>query len=739
MLEKFDKIYNLLANSARLFVTFLFFHILELSVAQSQRITPYFSTISEIPLYRGNQTLLIGDFNGDGLEDIGSYGNGIISIIYNMGDLNNFSVKYFETESKNFKAVVGDINSDNIDDIVYLDSEIKFLRSYLGSANDTLISKWKFKVDDIYTKIKLEDINNDNKKDIILYGKKNLGLTILPGKGDGTFKYPITILDDYFFSEIQICNCSEDNLPDIFAVNWIENKILYFTSYAPLKYLAPAIYSFSNEPISINNFYLNEDEIADLFVLFEDRSTISTFVGDNLGNYLLKDKLTLNYKIDKYVISNFGSDLRNILVTLSRQNKQFSIILKDNFYKFREEIVYSSISEISDFALYKFSNSGFYNLVGLSEKSKKIYLIQNGKEPQTDITASKYISIPMPGAIFTCDLNNDNLPDLIVSSNSNYNTSCYINQGNRSFGGMLSLKGFPNNIMTLAVIQNNDNGLQFLTTHEDIPTINLVSFNVTDFSSFYYPISGITQPNILSIKKLNQNKNTGLDFYVASYSENLKGLELYNYKQFDKYKFTETTLDNGIKDLVGISVNDLNYDGVPDYLYLSRTSRKSLILGAQILDSNYNRIKKIKYFEIADTSIVNYHLITKDLNKDKHLDLILYSPQKMELLISLYNVKDSVFNKPHQKIENINLGSLNNLQFCDLDNDDNLDLLIGNIYTQTLQVYFNKGDGTFSAPVTLMGIYEISSFVANDFDRDSFIDIALVYKEGYVKIIYGQK
>lgn len=739
MSKSFNSAYKITINSARLFVTLLFIHILELSIAQSQRITPYFSTISEIPLYRGNQNLIIGDFNGDGYQDIGSYGNGVIAIFYNFDELNNYSIKYFETESKNFKAVVGDINSDNIDDIIYLDSDKKFIRTYLGADKDTIISKWKFKLDDIYTKIKLEDINNDKKKDIILYGKKNLGLTILLGKGDGTFKYPKVIFDEYFFSEIQICNCSEDNIPDIFAVNWIENKILYFTSYAPLKYLSPAIYSFSSEPIVIDNFQLNDDEIIDLLVLLEDGSTVLTFLGDNLGNYSLNDKITLDYKIDKYLISNLNHNLSNKLILLNKPKHFFSVLGKDNSQKYREEFVYSTISEFSDFKLYDANNSGLYDLIGVSENDKKIYILQNALKPETNISELKYVSMPQPGTLFTIDLNNDKNLDLILSSNDDYSTACYLNQGNRHFSGMISLKGFPKNINNLFLVNYTENELQFLTTQEVMPTIYLVSFDLKDYSTDYYPVSGVAKPKIFPVKMLNHEKNSGLDFIVSSYQENSKGLEVFHYRQINKYKYSENILNNIEKDIIGFAVCDLDFNSTTDYLYLRRSSKMNLMLGAYIIDSNYNITNNKKYFEFTDTVTTNYHLITKDINNDNFLDLIIYSPQKMELLISLFNISDTAFRKPHQKIENINLGSLNNIQFCDLDNDDRIDLLIGNIYTQTLQVYFNKGDGTFSLPVTLMGIYEISSFVAGDFDSDKYTDIALVYKDGYLKIVYGQQ
>lgn len=739
MLERNKSAYIMAVAPARLFFTFLFLHILELSIAQSQRITPYFSTITDVPIYRGNKYLIIGDFNGDGYQELGAYGNGVIAIIYNLNSEAHNTVKYFETESKNFIATVADINLDNIDDIVYIDSEKKFLRAYLGSEKDTIISKWKFKLDDIYTKIKLEDINNDDINDIILYGKKNLGLTILLGKGDGTFRYPKTLFDEYFFSEIQICNCSEDNIPDIFAVNWVENKILYFTSYAPLKYLSPAIYSFSSEPIAINNFYLNDDEIMDLFVLLEDGSTFLTLLGDNLGNYLLNSKMTLNYKIDKYLITEFNNYLNNKLIVLNKQNQLFSVLDRDKYLKYREEVVYSTISEFSDIELYNVPNSNRMVLVGLSEKGKKIYLIQNQEVPGIEYSTLKYVSMPKPGTIFSYDLNNDRYPDLILSSNNDYNTSCYINYGDRSFSGMLNLKGFPKNITSLSYLQYKENNIQFLTTHESIPTVNLVAFNVSDFTSVYYPISGIVQPNILSIRKENQSKSTVLDFIVSSYTENSRALDVLHYKQHNKYKFSENFINTFGKDIIGIAVYKMGLNNSTDYIYVKRISKSNLILGSYFLDSNYNVIDNKKYFEFTDTNTINYHVITNDINNDDFLDLILYSPQRMELLISLYNPKDASFNKPHQRIENVNLGSLNNLQFCDFDNNNGLDLLIGNLYTQTLQVYFNKGNGTYSSPETIMGIFEISSFVADDFDRDSLIDIALVYKDGYLRIVYGQK
>ncbi|RCK77298.1 MAG: hypothetical protein IGBAC_1607 [Ignavibacteriae bacterium] len=722
-------------NSFRLFTTLLFLNILELSLAQAQRITPYFSTISEIPIYRGNQNLLVGDFNGDGFQDVCSYGNGIISIIYNSENL-EWKIKYIETDSKNFIATVDDINSDDITDILYLDPTLKQLRVYLGSRNDTIINKWRYKLEDSYSKIITADINNDGKKDIILFGKKNLGLTVLTGRGDGTFRYPQNILQDYFFSDVLLCNCSEDDIPDIFAVSWIDNKLLYFTSYAPMKYLSPSIISFNNEPVSFKTFYLNDDDFIDIIILLEDRQTIMTYLGDNLGNFIFKDKLSLPFKIDKYFLTDANQLLNNSLIVFNKQNNLFAVLTKNNSSKFKEEVVYSIGADATDFDLYQPINSDTFHIVVSSEKNKKLYLLQNALISYNITPQTKYLTMPFPDNIFSYNLNNDGYTDIILSSNGDYYSSLYTNNSQGRFSGMINLKGFPKNINSLFFSKYIDNKYYAITTHNSVPSVNLSILNPNDLTSVYYPVSGIPNPELQYIKTRTDG---GIEFFLSSYENDSRYVNLYYYKQLEKYKFFEKSINSFGGNIVGITMIDLNDDDYPDYLYLKRNYKNTIALIGSILDSNYNIIRNKKYFEIQDTSSTRYLLIKKDLNNDNYQDLIFYSPDKLELSLSLYNPIDSLYTKPHQKFDNIKLSSTNGLQFCDFDLNDKIDLIIGNLYTQTLQVYFNHGDGKFSSPETIMGIYEINSFLANDFNYDSLIDIALVYKDGFLKIIYGQK
>ncbi len=736
MIEKLNTFFKALNNSLRLFATLLFLHILELSFAQAQKITPYFSTISEIPLYRGNKNLLVGDFNGDGFQDICSYNNGIISIIYNSGDFNNWNIKYYETDNKKFIASVDDINSDGMSDIIYLDPGTKQLRVYLGAKQDTLINRWKFKLEDSFSNFIIADINGDNKKDIILFGKKNLGLTVFQGKGDGTFRYPQNILQDYFFSYITICNCSEDDIPDIFAINWIDNKILFFISYSPMKYLSPSVISFNIEPISLQTLYINDDDFVDLAVLLEDKQTIVTFLGDNLGNYFFKDKIYSNNTIDKFFINGKNNLSYNTLILFNKPYNLFSIMVKNNFFKYNEDVVYSIGTDASDFELiFRTINSDIFDIVVSSEKNKKLYLLQNNQYSNNPkLIETKYLTMPFPENIFLVDLNNDKNPDILLSSSSNYSCGLYINN-NGQFSGMVNLKEFPKNIENIYLGQIDNGRYYSITTHTGIPSVNLGYIDSTYFQSNFYPVAGIPNPEILYVK---DKSNGEIEFFLLSSENDSKYVNLYYYQQLGKYKFIEKLITSLGENLLGVTMLDLNYDEHPDYLYLKKNYRNNIILMSSTLDSNYNILNNKKHFEIQDTSITKYFIIKEDINNDDYIDLLFYSPGQMKLILSLYNTADSLFNKPHQIIENVKLNSLNNLQFCDFDRNNMIDLIIGNSYTQTLQVFFNKGNGHFSNPETIMGIYEISSFLAKDLNNDSHIDLALVYKDGFLKIVYGQ-
>ena len=127
----------------------------------------------------------IGDFNGDGIPDIVSAPHGGIAISLGNGD-----GTFMTTLIPNVDPVdginafgVGDFNGDGICDLLVDDEDTGNLTMLLGKGDGTFSVGQNLKFNSVT--IAVADFNGDGKIDVALSG--NATTTILLGNGDGTF------------------------------------------------------------------------------------------------------------------------------------------------------------------------------------------------------------------------------------------------------------------------------------------------------------------------------------------------------------------------------------------------------------------------------------------------------------------------------------------------------------------------------------------------------------------------
>ncbi len=724
-------------DSRRFIYTIIVLKFLEYSITFSQHQYSSFSIIQELQLRRGTQNLLTGDFNGDGVADLAAYSSKSLSTIIAIEDSIQWEIKHYRMVSEIKHLAVGDFNQNGISDLAYIGQQNNDLRIYLCQS-DTILYKWKYNLTEEFDIIQVADINNDGKMDILLCGKRFLGITAFLGRGDGTFKHPQNILSDYSFSHISVSDYNHDELPDIFAINWVSNEVLYFSAYAKMKYSCPSAITFIDEPAKIIPGNLNGDEKIDFVMTFQEKKQLHTFIGDGLGSFTIHQIIELSDLPDKIYLNDLDNSGSVDLLFFSRSKKYISLWLKDSLGFFMEKAVFSAGVKPHDFEIFRHRYTLFFDMALTDIQNNKIRFVQNSFIPIEKSNELKFISGLEPTSLIAYPINYNTVPDLFCA-NYGYNSISYLkNKGDGTYEGIVNLKIAEKYPWLIKVFNREKQWFTLLTYHQNPSTISITDFNSANYSYSNYSLSTISNIDILNMQ-LSANNNF-MKFVVAGYDPPSKYFELSYYEQISKTRFIESDLTSTVSSQsLGFFLKDLNKDGIDDYLYFQDNSNNKITLCATFMSGNKKAIRQKYYFSIADTNKGKYLFFLNDLNNNKRDDLIIYSVENKELLLSL-NQGDTTFLLPHQRISTVRLNYRNDIQFADIDNDKQMDIVIANRHTKTLQAYIGRGDGSFSLPNRLMSIEGVSSFVISDFDNDGVFDYAMTYNtEGYIKIIYGQK
>jgi len=157
-----------------------------LAMAQVQ-----FSGPTNYPVGTSPLGAAVGDFNGDGKQDLAvvNTGSANVSILLGNGD-GTFqpAVNYSVGGSPGY-VVVGDFNGDGKLDLAVSNGLV--VNILLGNGDGTFKSPKNYKVHGLANDVYVADFNGDGKPDLLTVNTSNGNISVLLGKGDGTFQAPI--------------------------------------------------------------------------------------------------------------------------------------------------------------------------------------------------------------------------------------------------------------------------------------------------------------------------------------------------------------------------------------------------------------------------------------------------------------------------------------------------------------------------------------------------------------------
>ena len=149
--------------------------------------TPNIVTNLRLPTFR--RAVGVADFNGDHIPDIAAtnYDSADVSILLGRGDGSFDPQRRFDATAAPFDLDIGDLNGDGVPDLVVADASSMpgiTVAALLGRGDGSFQPQRSFRLamplaDNIpWTAIRIADLNQDGKADVILSGAAMHGVSI---------------------------------------------------------------------------------------------------------------------------------------------------------------------------------------------------------------------------------------------------------------------------------------------------------------------------------------------------------------------------------------------------------------------------------------------------------------------------------------------------------------------------------------------------------------------------------
>jgi hypothetical protein len=762
-----------------------------------------FATVLQFSTGIGSRpfAIAIGDVNNDKHPDIltANVDSGSISILFGDDNVTFSKLNVFLTgyNSGPISIALADFNSDNCLDIAITNIIAGNLAVYLGDGIGSFVTETTYSFGSIsephYAII--ADFNHDDRYDIAVSVYGNDELVLFFGYGNGSFQVTRTFHTGFGSRPwgIAVADFNNDKQLEIVVALEGSGQIAILTQYFAADFANQATYSTGSapQPYSIAIGDLNNDNRSDIIVANSGTDNLEIAFG--LGNGTFESQMMYSTGIDshpQYVITgDVNNDHYLDIIIASSKHDSISVIMGYGNSTFAAKTVYSTGdgSLPSAVVIADLNNDNRSDLIVTDTGTDSISNFM-GYDYALFETPKTYRSVNNlgPSAIVTGDFNSDNYLDIAAVFLTSGTVGILLGYGNGSFDDMMTYPQEIDSLLTALAVGdvNSDGKLDIVVA--DGGSNNIIILlgygNGCFATSMTFSTGNGSDPYAIAIVDLN--KDGRLDVAVTNSNSNNVGILLgYGNGSFATVMTYPT--GNGSSP-VAIITGDFNKDDQLDIAVANRdTSNIGILLGfgngsfanqvtystcpfcepcsivvidltgdnqLAIITANYNQNAigifvgygdgtfRVMQGQSAGSGSSPVYVTLGDFNNDNRLDIAIVNYGTNNVLV-YFGFGNGVFyvGDPYSTGNGSGPGSL---AIGDFNNDNRLDFVTANFWTDDIAVFFGYGNAPFGGITS----YYIDSgsqpyaAATGDFNGDAELDIVITnYGTNNVGIMLGAK
>lgn len=631
-------------------------------------------------------------------------------------------------------------------------AEIKPVRSNSHPTNPYIFPEPQISLDSNVKKV--ADVNRDGYLDIVgkswFYdssGKFNYRISVLLGKGDGTFDNYENFVeksDAYDILSIELGDFNGDCYPDIAVTRSWPCELSLFLNNGDGSFTEKSVYGIEDRSAFLTGKF-DEDEYEDI-VVYNSSGKVTLYKGHGDGTFSVPVTLIIDSSyanlIDMTVL-DLNEDGRTDLVaimgepsswgTTTLQGREIVLLMGSRQEDFIQSSVYivDDNQNIAGVVAGDYNGDGHGDIAALRQPDNGVYYIglnlttflgdgSGGLAIQADEAIWAEFGFIYDGFIFdnasVLDMNGDNNDDIAIVGDGKFYV--YSSNGDGTFRYTSSFN-----------IQNNWGGINTGDFdgdgYNDVISGGFVLFNRGDGTfidrrkiSTYNgreaqlvtaDFDGDNRPDLVTTEGLTWG-------YAALFSTILNRSDDWSDEPFRSSHSTSYDIVGGPRSL---KVGDLDHDGHLDVV----TANKAAGNVAVLANNGDGSLKPPVYFQTGQRPD---HLALADLNGDDRLDIITANEGSGDVSI-LLGKGDGSFQKQKTSTAGASPGGL---AVGDFNRDGRPDLAVTNSSwgSSEVSILLGNGDGTFQERV----LYSVNGMMPStikegDFNNDGFSDLAVLY------------
>ncbi len=676
----------------------------------------------------------VGDFNGDGIPDLAveNFG-GTISIFTGTGT-GTFSPATNYASASSAGVAVADFNGDGKLDIATADYFSGKVRILINNGSGAFPTNLEFAAGSGPVFVAVGDFNGDGKPDLVVANSGSNQINVLLNTTSGaTLSFgaptPYTVGTQPFF--VGVADLNGDGKLDLITANSGSNNVSVLLGNGDGTFAPVTNFAAGASPNSVAAGDFNGDGKTDLAVANYGDSTVSILLGNGSGGFQFLRSISVGTNPSSVAAADLNNDGKLDLVTANYTDGNVSVLLGHGDATFQPAAQYPAGTSANFVAVSDFNKDGVPDLAVANNNASGSgntvsVLLGNGLfAPKHDFAAGS-----TPISVVAADFNKDGNVDLAVANDVDPGGfSVLFGDG---LGGMgaaaFTLTGRNGFNVSLADLNN-----------DGLPDLLVTNFGNNIVNGFVTPALGkangtfLTQSGVADANSGNQtaaaaadfNGDGKLDMVTADQSTNKVSVFFGNgngtFQTMTAADYTAGT------NPISVAVGDFNNDGKPDFVVANLNSNNITVF---LNTGTGSFAPGVNYATAANPNAV----AVGDFNNDGNLDVATANFGASNVSI-LLGKGDGTFLPavPYPAGANPAWVSVG-----DFNGDGNSDLAVANYGSGDVSILLGKGNGTFAPQTRYIAGSLPNSVAIADFNNDGAPDLAVANKGGNVSILLSR-
>ncbi len=283
------------------------------------------------------------------------------------------------------------------------------------------------------------DFDKDGNTDLVTANKSSQSVSVLLGKGDGTFK-PATNFSVVGFNglspySLAVADFDKDDKLDLVTANNVSNNISVLFGKGDGSFQAAVNFDLpsGSAPIAVAVGDFNKDGKSDIVTVNNASQNISVLLGNGTGGFGSPKSFKVPSRPTSVTVSDFNGDGKSDLAVTSSYFNNVSILLGNPDGTFNSATQFDVGTNPNSVVVGDFNKDSKLDLAVANTDSNNVSVLLGNGDGSFEIATNFNVGLN-PVSVTVIDFDKDGKSDLAVANAGSDTVSVLLGDGNGSFG-----------------------------------------------------------------------------------------------------------------------------------------------------------------------------------------------------------------------------------------------------------------------------------------------------------------